>query len=182
MADTRSFSVKLDEDSHAHLGQLLDAVAARDGVGKGEALASMIPAMERAAAVDKAPALGQYLAAIDQAQAVVYAQVNAIAALYAGVEDAEKAKAQATTDALAATVADLRAQLSDAGTRLDEAAQLLAVAKSEAAEARAGRDAAQDEAERLRVELAAERAKGDVLAAIAAKVDALTAPSGAHEK
>lgn len=174
MAETKAFSIKLDEGTHGELGKLLDAIAERDDMSKGEALASMLPAMERAAAVDKAPALGQHLAAIDQAQAVVASQINAIANLYASVETTEAAKAQATIDAMAQTVADLRAQIAVVQEQLDGAVKTIQEGVQEVDRLNAALDVSNAEKQALSGELAAERAKSDVLASIAAKVDALT--------
>lgn len=170
-----TFSLRIGAETREQFDGILEAVKSGRGLSsKAEALAALIPAMEKEAAGEVAPALTSYVANIEGSLAAISANVRAMGAVYAEVEAKERSRAAEQISAQAKAMADMQsaaeAEQKENGAKISKLSAALDAEKARAEAAERALDEARARIGELEGEIArlgADRATFDaILAAI----------------
>lgn len=113
------WSIKVDQETKERIDAALEKIV-EDGAAatKGEALASLVPAIESEVASAGSPMVAANLAAIKQAQSVISANAAAIAQTLANAEEAARAEERGKFEAVSTALSAARAELEGVKDRL----------------------------------------------------------------
>lgn len=149
-----TYSFACSDEQRSEIAAIVDELADSLGVAKGEAVMKVLTAEAQTRRLAAVPSLAGHVDAFQHAMAAASAQLDAVVAAYASLQEAEQARAAKEMAGLTATIAELRAERDQAKADLVEGEQAM-----EAYAARVKAEAADDvEAAMSQVKAAEQRA------------------------